>query len=88
MGINMFGFCAIFVSGLCGYAGASFWSLLLAAAGLMLISFSAHVAVVQHALDKGFVEHVEWTLLQSSVNAVTATGASYVFGIVIRSASM
>jgi hypothetical protein len=80
----MLAFIGIFISGICGYAGASLWSPLLAAAALVLISYSANHNLIRDGIDKGLSELVEGTLLMSAANALTAAGGCYAFGLTVR----
>ena len=83
----MLAFLTIFAVSLCGYVGAPLWSPLLAAAGLLSISYVQHQHLISRGLARGFQDDVEDTLWRSGVNALTTTVGAFAFGVVIRALS-
>lgn len=81
----MIGFTIIFGASLAGYAGTGIWIVLIAAFGLMALSYAERQGLLHRALSAGSTALAERTLLGSLFNALCATGAAYAFGIFMRS---
>lgn len=81
---GMIGFTAIFGAALSGYAGVGVWAIVMAAIALVSLSQAQYGALYRRAHGLGLTEITHSTLLQSLLNALTATSVAYAFGWLIR----
>jgi hypothetical protein len=76
----MLAFCAIFLSGLCGYLQLSILTWPIAAVGLLSVSLAEHQLVLRRAVDRGRSDVAYDTLMRSCIHALLATGGCYWLG--------
>ena len=80
----MLGFMTILAACICGYGGATIWTMPVAAATLVMLSYAENFALYRRGVEAGMSGPLEDTLWRSVLNAVVATGAAYGFGSLLR----
>ena len=84
MAQHMVAFIIIFGASLAGYAGTGPWIVAIATLGLLALSYAERQGFLRRAAEVGVTAMAEGSLRGSLFNAVCATGAAYIFGVLLR----